>query len=141
MTEKENHAILGGNSSGAGPAPEIKIDSNGRTYYVDNIGRVNYLADTNMLFEAIVDSGKSFATWVGAGYDLIKGSLGLPATAGSIGYNALEKVYNNWYTNYFAEGGYIRSNPGYNPWWNYSSSGNNNEGSGSTYPGEGLPPK
>lgn len=50
-----------------GGGADIKIDSNGRTYYVDNVGRVHYLIDTNKMFEGIIDSGKSFSTWVGVG--------------------------------------------------------------------------
>lgn len=129
---KSLHHILGGNGGGA----EIKLDSAGRTYQVDNTGRVHYLIDTQLLFEGIMDSGKSFASWVGAGWDLVKGNFNLPATLGSVGFNAIESVFNEWKDKYFLQDGYVKVG-------DTSDEGDTDtsrEWDDTTDPGDGLPP-
>lgn len=137
VPERDLLNILGG-SGDNGPGPEMKIDSQGRTYYTDNTGRIHYLIDTNLIFEGIMDSGKSFATWAGTGWDLLKGSFNLQGTGISLGYNAMENVFNEWRDKYFLKGDYVKVGDGNSG--DMDSSGSNQPSTGN-YPGVGLPPK
>lgn len=129
LVKSPNH-ILGGNGGGA----EIKLDDNGRTYYVDNTGRVHYLMDTQLLFEGIVDSGKSFASWASVGWDVMRGKFNLPTALATVGLTSMEKVYNEWVSKYFGKDGYVKVG-------DTSDEKDTSSGEDTTYPGEGLPPK
>lgn len=96
---------MGGKDDGV----EIKIDGNRRTYYVDNTGRVYHLMDTQLLFEGIVATGKSFTSWASVGWDVIRGEFNFPTALGTIGLTSMELVYNERVHKYFLQDGYVRA--------------------------------
>ncbi|QKJ30323.1 hypothetical protein HQ865_11310 [Mucilaginibacter mali] len=73
---------------------EYKKDSQGRTYYQDNTGRMHYVMQ-NVLKTSLKSSVSNLSTYGGAGYDVItKG--GPYGTLLGLGYGFMDEVWSQW---------------------------------------------
>ncbi|MFD1631671.1 hypothetical protein [Pseudopedobacter beijingensis] len=78
---------------------EYKKDEHGRTYYIDNTGRVHYVMQGTFT-KSIGESFSKLSTYGGVGYDLITkgGPLG---TLLGLSWNYLDTVWDNWSAYYY----------------------------------------
>lgn len=86
---------------GLGPKPKpsaFKQDSQGRTYYVDNTGRVHYVMKGDYI-SSIKDAALTPSTYIAFGYEIIS-KAGYLGTFVTLSYSVLDHNIKQWYSDY-----------------------------------------